>query len=160
MAEETMKKVLLAIISLLFIACQHNVVYTEFKSIPNKGWHSDSAIHFDAVLTDSLSDYTVTMTMRHTDRYAYQNLWLFVDIVQDSLLLRRDTVNAMLADNQGKWYGSGVFVKELEMVYLNNIVLPLGEYQIVLQQAMRTEMLNGISDIGLKIIKNTEDGKE
>lgn len=155
-----MKKILLALISLLLIACQRDVVYTEFLSLPSAGWHSDSIIQFNTTIADSLADYSLLMTMRHTDRYDYQNLWLFVDIKQDSLLLRRDTINAILADNSGVWYGSGVFIKELELMYLDELFLSQGDCHIQVQHAMRTQLLKGISDIGLKIIKNTEDGKE
>lgn len=155
-----MKKTLLVIVSILLVACQSDVVYTKFVSLPTNGWHSDSTLCFNAKITDSISDYNLVVTMRHTDKYDYQNIWLFVDLMQDTLLLRRDTVNAILADKQGNWYGAGVFVKELELVYLESVYLPSGNCQLCLQHAMRTEMLNGISDIGLKIIKNLEDGKE
>jgi gliding motility-associated lipoprotein GldH len=155
-----MKKILLAIVSLLLLACQREVVYSDFVSLPAAGWHSDSAVVFHIQPTDSLLSCQLVITLRHTDAYDYQNLWMFVELLSDSLLLRRDTVNAILADDQGQWLGSGLFLKQLPLVYLEDCYLPSDSCQLRIQHAMRTPNLRGISDIGLKISKNTQDGKE
>ena len=92
-----MRKVtLLAVISLLLVSCQQGVVFTEFKALSGYGWEADSVVVFTPVLEDSMAAYDMQLMVRYTDRYAYQNLWLFVDVKQDSVLLRRDTIEAML----------------------------------------------------------------
>ena len=52
-----MKKTLLVIVSILLVACQSDVVYTNFVSLPTNGWHSDSTLCFNAEITDSISDW-------------------------------------------------------------------------------------------------------
>ena len=118
MAREIMKKILLAVISVLLMGCQQGVVYTEFASLPSVGWEADSMVCFTPVLTDTVGSYDMSIVMRHTDRYAYQNLWLFVDVKADSVVIRRDTINGMLADEKGNWYGKGmyIFLKALPLV--------------------------------------------
>ena len=154
MAREIMKKILLAVISVLLMGCQQGVVYTEFASLPSAGWEADSVVCFTPVLTDTVGSYDMSIVMRHTDRYAYQNLWLFVDVKADSVVIRRDTINGMLADEQGNWYGKGMYIFELPLLYLQDVELPAGAYEVTLQQAMREDTLCGLTDIGLKVIKN------
>ena len=150
-----MKKViLLALISLLWLGCQRGVVYHAFEQLPAQGWEADSALQFVPTLTDTLGSYQMQIIVRHTDRYAYQNLWLFVDVQKDSILLRRDTIESYLANERGEWYGSGMSKYTLPLLYMENIALPAGEYQITVQQGMREEQLRGITDVGLKVINN------
>lgn len=148
-----MKKVLLALISLVLISCRQGVVYDEFKSLPTSGWDADSALLFTPFVADTIGGYEVQIIVRHTARYPYQNLWLFVDVMQDSLLLRRDTIESFLANERGEWYGAGMQLYELPLLYLENIALSEGQYAIAIQQGMREDQLRGINDIGLKIIK-------
>jgi gliding motility-associated lipoprotein GldH len=111
-------------------------------------------VKFIPVLEDSIAVYNMQLTVRHTDRYAYQNLWLFVDVKHDSELLRRDTIEAMVANDRGEWLGSGVSKYTLPLLYVENVQLQNGEYEVVVQQGMREEVLQGITDLGLKVIRN------
>ena len=150
-----MKKVLLlAISSLLLVACQQNVAFSTFESVPVNGWKAASMVVFYPLVEDSTADYQMQIIIRHTDRYPYQNMWMFVDVMQDSLLLRRDTIEAHLANARGEWYGKGMSEYILPIIYLEHITLPKGEYTVGIQQGMREESLRGITDIGLKLIKN------
>ena len=150
-----MKKVLiLAIISWLLASCQQDIAFTEFKSLPARGWEADSPVVFTPVLEDSVATYDMQLTLRHTERYGYQNMWLFVDVKQDTLLVRRDTIEAMLANERGEWNGKGISKYTLPLIYLEDIVLQNGNYDVVVQQGMREEVLGGIAEIGLKIIKH------
>ena len=150
-----MRKVtLLAVISLLLLGCQQGVVFTEFKPLSGYGWEADSVVVFTPMLEDSLATYDMQLTVRHTDRYAYQNLWLFVDVKKDSVLLRRDTIEAMMANDRGEWLGSGLSKYTLPLLYLESVPLQAGEYEVVVQQGMREDVLKGVADLGLKVIKN------
>ena len=100
-----------------------------------------------------MGGYEVQIIVRHTERYPYQNLWLFVDVKQDSLLLHRDTIESFLANERGEWYGAGMQLHELPLLYLENIALTAGQYTIAIQQGMREDQLRGITDVGLKVIK-------
>lgn len=152
---EIMKKVvLLAVISLLLMGCQKGVVFTEFKVLPGCGWDMDTELVFTPVMEDSTAVYDMQLIVRHTDRYAYQNLWLFVDVKQDSLLLRRDTIEAMLANERGKWLGSGMSKYTLPLLYVEEMQLQKGVYNVVVQQGMREDVLREITDVGLKVIKH------
>lgn len=144
----------IAVISWLLVSCQQGVIFTEFNNLSGKGWGADSIVTFVPILEDSTAIYDIQLTVRHTDRYAYQNLWLFVDVKRDSLLLRRDTIEATMANERGEWLGDGVSKYTLPLLYLEDVQLQAGEYKVVVQQGMREEILQGITDLGLKVIKN------
>ena len=81
-------------------------------------------------------------------------MWMFVDVKLDSILLRRDTIEAQMANARGEWYGKGMSEYTLPVIYLENITLPKGEYTVGIQQGMREESLRGVSNVGLKLLKN------
>ena len=155
---EAMKRnILILIVSLLLVGCQGDIVYTVFKSLPNVGWEADSSLCYQPVITDSIADYQMLITIRHTDVYPYQNLWLFVDIEQDSLLLTRDTIECYMANERGEWLGGGLTVHELPLLYSENYQFSnSGEYQISITQGMREDTLVGIKEVGVKIIRNEQ----
>jgi gliding motility-associated lipoprotein GldH len=79
---------------------------------------------------------------------------MFVDIRQDSVLLRRDTIEAILANERGEWIGHGISKYTMSLPYLEHVQVHEGVYEVVVQQGMREESLRGLTDIGLEIIKN------
>ena len=81
-------------------------------------------------------------------------MWLFVNhYVNDSVCLEADTVECILADDYGRWYGKGISVYELPMVYMESYRYKRSScntiFTLTLQQGMRSEMLRGIQNIGV-----------
>ena len=151
----TMKKVILLVISSwLLISCQQEVVYNTILSLPTQGWAADSMMVFTPRIDDTLGNYQLQLLLRHNERYAYQNIWLFVEVRQDTLLLHSDTIECMLADERGVWYGKGMTRFTLPLLYKEDIAMPAGEYVVTVQQGMREETLQGITEVGLKVIEN------
>lgn len=151
------RNLLIVIYSLLLVGCQRGVIYTQFQSIPSHGWEADSALDFDATIADSVTDYELQITLRHTDKYPYQNLWLFVDISNDSSLICTDTIECYLANERGEWLGGGLSIYELPLLYNQHQRFPnIGNYTISIHQGMRSDTLVGIQELGLKIISNEQ----
>jgi gliding motility-associated lipoprotein GldH len=154
-----MKRNLLIILcSVLLAGCQRGVIYTQFVELPQSGWDAQQAITFTPTITDTITDYQLQLTLRHNDRYPYQNMWMFVEIIQDSLLVQPiDTIECYLANERGEWQGGGICQYELPMIYDNNYRFKnSGTYHISIKQGMRSEQLQGITAIGIKIISNEQ----
>jgi gliding motility-associated lipoprotein GldH len=66
------------------MSCGADVVYTEFKNMPVNGWEAKDVKNYNPIITDTLADYEIQLTVRHTDAYPYQNMWLFVTIEKDT----------------------------------------------------------------------------
>lgn len=130
-------------------SCRKGIVYSHFQPIPSNNWAIDSIAHFAYHITDTAADYTVLIYVRHTERYPYQNLWLFVG---DSL--HRDTLNSYLADDRGQWIGDrqhGFIERQISYQTALHFA-DTGSYYLDIQHGMRDSLLRGIADIGVEII--------
>lgn len=142
---------------IFFISCD-NIVYEHHNSFVEKSWNSDSIITFNYNIADTLNPHEMSVLVRHTVDYEYQNLFLFLsgDL--------NDTIELELADKIGKWKGSGVSnIREFEYVFLKNkIYSKKGNHSINIEQAMRfgakekIQKLKHVSDIGVIIRKQND----
>jgi gliding motility-associated lipoprotein GldH len=83
------------------------------------------------------------------------NLYLFVTTTAPSGHSVRDTVEVILADEKGKWLGSGLGdIWDLQQLYKQNVrFAQRGKYRFEYEQAMRTEKLPFVLDVGLRVEK-------
>lgn len=142
------KILLLLVISICLSACQ-KAVFSEFAELPVLGWHQDSVITFEYDIPSVESGYEMQICIRHTDRYPYQNMWLFVQ--QDSL--PEDTIEFYLADDRGHWLGNGVAgYIEMPVLYEADYHFQQpGKHCLRVRQGMREGKLRGVMNVGLKI---------
>ncbi len=141
---------IMAVTSLLS-ACSHDIVYSHFLPISSEKWDADSVYRFDYTIADAAADYRVLVYVRHTERYPYQNMWLFVGSGN-----RQDTIEFYLADDRGQWLGDKKhgFI-EMPVLYEDALRFPTpGTYHLTVQHGMRDSLLRGITDIGVEIIQN------
>lgn len=143
--------ILLSSCLLLLMACNRDIVYSEFHSVPLKEWGADSVLTYRFDITDTLATYRMLVCLRHTEQYPYQNMWLFVG---DSG--QQDTIEFYLANDRGEWLGNGRNgLIEMPVLYEETHRFPhSGEQVWHIQQGMRAQSLKGISDVGLIIKKN------
>lgn len=142
---------LLLVAVMALASCRRNIVYSEFVSIPSAEWSVNSLPEFAFHVEDQEAGYNVILYIRHTERYPYQNMWLFVE----NNHLRRDTIEFYLADDRGRWLGNKHhgFI-EMPVLYESDYHFPdTGFYSIAIQHGMRDALLRGITDVGIEIIK-------
>lgn len=160
------------ILIFLFASCSNNVVYTDFKGIPNNKWHKNSAITFHYNSKDSISNNAIYINLRNDKNYEFNNLFLIVSvefppswntIQTQSVTKIIDTLQYEMTDAKGYYLGTGFTdIKENKLEYKSNITFPVkGKYTFKIQHAMRNigneegvEFLNGITDVGIEIEKN------
>lgn len=145
------------IITFLIIAslysCDSNRVYETYIEMPKCSWHRDSIAKFDVRITDPKTPHNVLIDLRNEGNYKSCNLFLFVKISSPNGNSVKDTVELMLADQYGKWYGSGIGdMFDHQMMYKRFIYFPdTGIYTFEFEQAMRVEELEHICNFGLRI---------
>ena len=68
---------------------------------------------------------------------------------------KQDTLEYNLADEYGKWLGTGSgAIKELQVSYKQAIHFPdSGVYQVRIRQGMRDSVLTGINNVGVRVEK-------
>ena len=142
---------LMVIGCLAFTSCQKDIVFSQFVSIPSGEWGNEELANFDYIISDKDADYRMLIYVRHTERYPYQNMWLFVDNGA-----RRDTIEFYLADDRGQWLGDRHhgFI-EMPVLFEQNYHFPdTGMYHMAIQHGMRDSVLRGVMDIGVEIVKS------
>jgi gliding motility-associated lipoprotein GldH len=148
---------LLSLVFLLVLStsCSKHDVFSEFKILPQNGWHKDSLASFSVPIDDAKAAYRIFVNLRNTNDYSYQNFWIFITRVSPSGIVSKDTIECYLANQRGQWLGSGVGqFREMSILYQNemNYSEP-GTYRYDIVHGMRDTLLLGISDIGLRIQK-------
>ncbi len=146
---------MIIVLSTAVTACRFGSVYNENVSIKDAKWYKDEAVHFEVPVSDSLTAYDFILNLRNSTDYRYSNLYIFLTTRFPNGNLTRDTIEIVLADKQGRWLGTGWGkLKDNSIVLKKNLHFPLtGMYAFYVQQAMRTDTLEGIHDVGLEISK-------
>lgn len=155
----TVRKIIVALSSVLCIACTNRPIYSVYEPIAEKGWHQDSLRTFTFDIDDTDATYDLVLYFRHTERFRYQNLWLFVDAELGQKEMKADTIEFFLADDRGQWLGNNNsgFI-EMPVLYEQAYIFDsIGSYRLSLQQGMRDSVLKEMIAVGLQIYKH---GKE
>ena len=147
--------VVIALLLVILYSCSTDTVYHENVMLPSEGWDKNHPVVFNVNISDSINNFEFGLNIRNTNSYRYSNLYLFLITEFPNGNISRDTLECILANNEGKWLGKGWGdIKENDIVLKSGLRFPLtGEYIFHVQQAMRVDTLTGINDIGLSIIK-------
>lgn len=130
-------------------------IFNEVEKIPDGKWNKDNIIEYNVPVNDTLNGYDIQIHLRNDFNYNYRNIWMFIETSAPNGNVLRDTVEFFLADQSGKWLGKSLGnVNEILLDYKKNIRFPAsGIYHFKIEQAMRTDELESIMDIGLRIKK-------
>lgn len=147
--------VLSILLFLLFSACDSKRIYENNIPIPGNVWDASHKVKFETQITDTVSGNNVFINIRHAGFYPYSNLFIFVNTTFPNGKTMRDTVECPLADQHGKWLGKGLGdIWDTRILFKRNVRFSQsGTYIFEYEQAMRTEKLPGIMDVGFRIEK-------
>jgi gliding motility-associated lipoprotein GldH len=153
-----MRTVLSAIVlAVLLASCSDQVVFQADVPVPDEAWDRSFTPEFSFEVNDTIRHHDLYIDVRHTGDYPFSDLFLFVDLHGPDDRHLRDTVECLLADPTGRWYGKGtgfIFADRFEahvLYKLKNRFPASGRYTIKLEQAMRTEKLPGVIDVGVSV---------
>ncbi len=139
----------------LLLACDSNRVFEDYQGMKNQSWEIADTVSFEV---DVSQDYQVASTLRvkYNDNYDYHNLFVRY-ILKDSTgnMVENDLLDLQLFDQKsGRPLGEG-FGKSYTKVETLPLQKLVGGNKISVQlvQYMRSEALNGIESVGIKISK-------
>lgn len=140
---------------LFFSACDDNRIFEENTEIPDNTWSSSNVLKFDVSIVDTKTPTNFYINVRNADGYPYNNLFLFIKTTFPSGKMSNDTLECVLADEKGKWLGSGMGdIYDNQIPFKKNVLFPeAGKYTFEIQHGMRTEHVPLIMDVGLRIEK-------
>lgn len=143
---------LLAVVALCVACSRPTQLPGEFIAIDNAEWPYGKSLVFNSA-ADTLTaniDH-VDVSVRHTDAYAYANLWLEMAYESGDSTVR-DTLNVVLSNGFGKWLGSGSGPVIQHTVPFALRHRPDSCTQFAVRHIMRVDVLDGIEQIGLTFV--------
>lgn len=157
-----MNKMYLTIAALFVVAamaCQPPKMdaYEKNLEIPGHEWAYSHTPSFEVTLKpeDTAYLYNIYVNVRHTEAYAFSNIWVLVStqFPGDSAVQQR--VELPLADVSGKWLGSGIddIYEHRIPIQQKAILNKAGTYRFSFQQNMRQNPLPDVLNVGLRIEK-------
>jgi gliding motility-associated lipoprotein GldH len=144
---------------LLMAGCSPAPQYQEHFNVPKNSWDYSFRPEFHFEITDTAAAYQLSFLIRHTDAYAFNNIWILLDTKSPG-----DTVfhplraEIPLAANTGQWLGRGMGELYEQRMAINTPDNPAmfqkkGIYTIRMAQDMRKSPLNDVMQVGLRIEK-------
>lgn len=163
---QSVLKIVLCFFAVCILAsCNKNVVFSKYERIEEtKGWPAKQLISFETEMTDTNQLYNVYINVRNAETYPFKNLFMFLHTTYPNGTTSIDTIECVLANEQGHWLGKG-----LGDLYDNTILFKknahfkqAGKYKFAFEQTMRYGNKNEIDplflimDIGITIEKSSE----
>lgn len=163
-----MRNYLVLLIALItLVACDSKHVLDEYKTISNT-WKRDTVINFNFKAPDTVATYDLFINVRNNNTYEFSNLFLIVDITSPNNNKVIDTLEYEMTTPRGEWLGTGFSeIKENKLWYKEDFHFDEeGEYKVHIEHAIRKNgdangvaELKGITDVGFRIEKNTNEKK-
>jgi gliding motility-associated lipoprotein GldH len=144
---------LVLFVSVFLISCLDIPEYSESRAIHSEVWSSTDTTNFNFEIANDSLRYNCFVDVRHTGDYPFSNLYLFLDLTYPNGKHRMDTLHCTLADERGRWYGSGLGdIVDHRIEYKSDIQFPVsGEYSLSITHGMRLDPLDGVTDMGFRI---------
>lgn len=149
-----MKNLFFIILFLFVLGCSDSALFEQNYVFPNKSWDRKDLVMFRVTITDTLNPYRIFINIRNNGNYSRRNLYIFVMVRSPKGDELKDTINCILADEKGKWYGKSNLgdIYFNKFLYKPNVHFPFsGTYTFILEQAMRSEKMDNLEDIGIRI---------
>jgi gliding motility-associated lipoprotein GldH len=137
--------------------CRPIDLYERTTNIPKHAWSGNFSPGFSFDITDTRALYEVSLILRHTDAYPFNNIWLDVQVEAPDTLYRFRT-EQRLGDNEKGWLGTGlndVFEHRLPLnADLEKAGVSFrrpGRYTFRLTQIMREDPLPHVLQAGIRV---------
>ncbi|MBO7074647.1 MAG: gliding motility lipoprotein GldH [Bacteroidales bacterium] len=139
----------------MLVSCGNDKLFNDSVVIPEAKWDNRMLPFFDLTVNDTLSDYAFYLNIRHLENYRYSNLYVFLHTEFPNGNITHDTIECTFARPDGSWMSKGSGTIRSAKILLNPALrFPLtGSYHFEIEQAMRDDVLKGITDIGLSFEK-------
>jgi len=153
---QKLKPIIAVAIAAILVSCDRNVVFKQNLSLDAQPWAAERPLSFAFFVEDTVSGHDMLFNVRNNNHYPYRNLYLFVEAQLPNGRKTIDTLECLLADDRGQWYGGGLGSHyDNRFRYKVNTHFPAsGNYTLNVFQAMRDSLLPGITDVGLLIKKS------
>jgi len=137
----------------LATSCSDTAVLDQNVSVVGRAWHYEDQPELTAHITDITRSYNIYLNVRHTPDYKYSNLFVLLHQHFPNGTDTTERFELKLAEPDGRWTGHGNgSVYTHQQLVKSSVQLPdTGSYVFRLEQNMRANPLNEITDVGIRI---------
>ena len=150
------------LLTLFLTACDENRVYQKNRDFADRYWALKDTAAFEFTIPNDRVAYDLYCDIRNSVSFPYSRL--FVNYyLQDSggAVLQKKMMQTLLFDPKtGKPYGTSGLgdIYDNRVRILKNFQFPYpGKYRIAFEQYMRTDTLQGILAVGLRVEKTSSE---
>lgn len=147
------------IILAMVTSCDSDKYYDESMSLQHDKWPEDKAMTFRVSILDTIGTYSFFINIRNNTSYNYNNIFFFLTTEFPGGGMSRDTIECLLAAKNGEWLGRGSGrYRDNRILIRKKVRFPRsGTYVLSLNQAMREDTLEGISEAGIRLEKEEKN---
>lgn len=145
---------LLGLVTLLSVSCQNEVTLVDSNQKTNDlKWSYADRMRIPVKVGDTKMAYTLYLNLRHTGDYKYSNIFIIIHQTGPDGKKTSERKEFTLALPDGEWLGkSSGSLYSHQMIFRKNYHFPQkGTYIFELEQNMRDNPLQELSDIGIRI---------
>lgn len=137
----------------VLLGCEQGTIVDSNMSMPSRNWNYANKVKVQVEIKDQNKPVDIHFKLRHTADYRYSNIFVLLHIKGAGGAKRTIRYEYRLAQPDGQWNGSGsgnLFTYTLPL--LSNYKFPApGRYDLEVEQNMRDNPLQEISDAGIKV---------
>lgn len=136
-------------------SCMDHHIADVNMAVQENSWAYAKSLKTAFEISNTKTSYRVNFKLRHTQDYRYANLYILMHL-KGKGLNKSTRYQFKLANLNGEWRGQGsgdIFSYTFPLLTDFRFVQP-GKYEIEIEQNMRDNPLQGISDIGVSVIPN------
>lgn len=137
-------------------ACQDTqTIVDQNLEIAGRNWSYTEKVQVPVTIEDADIPYNLYVNLRHTSNYKYSNIFLLIHITSPDGKRTTERKEFRLALPDGEWIGSGSGnMYSYQMPFKENYRFNLkGKHVIEIEQNMRDNPLDHISDAGVRVEK-------
>lgn len=140
----------------IFASCGDTVTVVDSNfELDNRNWSYTEKVRVPVNIEDAGIPYNIYLNLRHTSDYKYSNIFLLIHVIGPDGKKTTERKEFKLALPDGEWLGSGSGnMYSYQLMIRENYRFQLkGKYTIELEQNMRDNPLDQITDAGIRVEK-------
>lgn len=153
-----MKTNLVLFLALLFLAsCGEQPYFEKVYSFESRKWDQDVKPKFEVKIDDVSKPFNITLFLRTTTDYPYNNLWIYLKTTLPDGTTKREPFEIEISNSDGSWVGTKTGTVVETALYFKERVLPQkGLYSFEVEQAITKSTVDEVLDIGLSVAQVKE----
>ena len=126
------------------------------QEITRRNWNYTEKIQVPVTIESTDKSYNLYVNLRHTPDYKYSNIFLLIHTTGPDGKRISERKEFKLALPDGEWLGSGSGnMYSHQLLFKGRYKFPLkGKYTFELEQNMRDNPLNDVTDVGMRVEKS------